>query len=134
LPVKVGMSASASIRASHLSGVIQVPSRAIQTLGPFKSIQVLYGKDKTPVTVEVTTGATDGQMTEITGCVKTGSQCLREGDTVALTLPDATTTGNQSDPGEGVFQIGVPAGGGGPESGGTGGPNLVIRTGPGPGP
>lgn len=71
-------------------------------------------------------------MTEITGCVQIGNQCLRGGDTVALTLPDATTTGNQSDPGAGVFQFGAAPGGGGPAPGGAGGPNIVIRTGPGP--
>ena len=65
LPVKVGMSGTADIQVEQHKGVLQVPNRAIKTTGGVKSIQVLYGKDKTPVTVRVQTGATNGQMTEI---------------------------------------------------------------------
>ena len=66
-------------------------------------------------------------MTEITGCVQTGTQCLREGDTVAMTLPSAT--GSAYDPTGNVMTFGAgPVDG----KGAGGGPNLVIRTGPGP--
>jgi HlyD family secretion protein len=129
LPVKVGMSANASIRVAHHAGVLQVPNRAIHTTGPLKTIEVLYGKDKTPVTVQVTIGATNGQMTEITGCVQTGNQCLREGDTVAMTLPSSATGNDPSSPGGNVMTFGAgPVDG----KGAGGGPNFVIKTGPGP--
>ena len=51
------------------------------------------------MTINVTTGATNGQMTEITGCVETNNQCLREGDRVAVTVAaSTTTTGNNGGP------------------------------------
>jgi multidrug efflux pump subunit AcrA (membrane-fusion protein) len=129
LPVKVGMSANAAITVETRQNVMQVPNRAITTQGPLKTIQVLYTADgkETPITVRITTGLTDGAMTEITGCVDTNNQCLRAGDRVAMTLQ--TTTGSQQGfPRDGVVQFGV---GPGPGTGpGTNARPFVIEMGP----
>ncbi|HYO50904.1 MAG TPA: efflux RND transporter periplasmic adaptor subunit, partial [Chloroflexia bacterium] len=112
LAVRVGMSANATILVESRQGVIQVPNRAIKSQGPFKTVQVLYGKDQKPVTVQVQTGATNGQMTEIVSCRETNNQCLRAGDQVALNVP--TGSGSQEGPGGmvrfegGAMPIGVP--------------------------
>lgn len=130
LPVKVGMSANAAITVQTKKGVMQVPNRAISNDGPYKAIKLMYtGKDgkATPVTVHVTTGITDGFMTEILGCVDTQNQCLRTGDQVAMTIPTATNDSVGSGPGNFTFSAG-PA-----EGGATGGP-MVVQIGPGPGP
>jgi multidrug efflux pump subunit AcrA (membrane-fusion protein) len=96
LPVKTGMSAGAAITVESHQDVIQVPTRAIKTQGRNKSVEVLYGDNQTPISVYVTTGASNSRMTEITSCVETGSQCLRDGDRVAVTIPTSTTTGNNA--------------------------------------
>ncbi|MEP7187877.1 MAG: efflux RND transporter periplasmic adaptor subunit, partial [Roseiflexaceae bacterium] len=98
--VKVGMSASVSVEVERHAQVIQVPSRAIKSSGPLKTVQVLYGASKTPVTVPIETGATNGSSTEIKSCVDTGKQCLREGDQLVINLPtdtsqDGSTGGDQ---------------------------------------
>jgi RND family efflux transporter MFP subunit len=118
-PVKTGMSATAKIVVESHAGVIQVPTRAITTQGRNKEVKVLYGADKTPVTIGVVTGAATSNMTEITSCVDTGNQCLRAGDEVEVTINTTTTTNNtanQGFPGGGVF-----IGGGGNFQRGTGG-------------
>jgi HlyD family secretion protein len=89
-PVKVGMSATADIQIQQINNAILVPSRAVQTSGSAKSVTVLQGPQQVPVIVGVETGATSNGRTEITGCVDTGSQCLRPGD--ILSVPAATTT------------------------------------------
>ena len=129
LPVKVGMSGTAGIQVEQRTGVLQVPNRAIKSTGGVKTIQVLYGKDKTPVTVRVQTGATNGQMTEIVRCMNTNNQCLREGDTVALEL---SGTGTARGPGTGdVMTFGPGMGVVGPPPGGAGdGPSTQIFIGP----
>lgn len=99
-PIKTGMSASATITVESHEGVIQVPTRALKTQGRNKTLDVLYGEGKTPVTISVTTGASNSQMTEIVSCVDTNNQCLRAGDTVAVTVATSTTsTGNTAAPG-----------------------------------
>lgn len=117
LPVKVGMSGTAGIQVEQHTGVLQVPNRAIKTTGGVKSIQVLYGKDKTPVTVRVQTGATNGQMTEIVRCLDTNNQCLRQGDTVALELSGTGTARGPQGPGD-VMTFGPGPGAGPPPGGG----------------
>ena len=124
VPVKVGMSANASIRVDGVEGVIQVPTRAIQTQGRNKTIRVLYGTDKTPVTVKVQTGLTNGTMTEIVSCTDTNNQCLRTGDTVAVNVTTTTTTN-----GQGALPGGIQFGGG--QFGGFGGQGGVTRRGQG---
>ncbi len=112
-PVKMGMTAGASIEVERKENVIQVPNRAIQTSGQLRTIQVLYGQEQVPVTVAVQTGASDGSMTEIVSCVETGSLCLREGDQVTINLPSAAT--GQADPGAGnMIRLGPGAGPAGP--------------------
>jgi HlyD family secretion protein len=122
LPVKVGMSANANIRVERREGVIQVPNRAlgpqgVSPQGPFKTLQVLYGKDQAPVTVRVQTGATNGQMTEIVKCMDTNSQCLREGDKVAMSV--SINSQSRGGPGGDMVIFG-PAGPGGAAPGGSG--------------
>ncbi|MFL5731683.1 MAG: HlyD family efflux transporter periplasmic adaptor subunit [Chloroflexia bacterium] len=119
LPVRVGMSADATVRVDRRDGVIQVPSRAIKSVGPFKTVQILYGKDKKPVTVQVQTGATNGQMTEILSCPEIKGQCLRQGDTVAVDI-SGTTNGNMAGPGgdQVVLFTAGPGEGKGPGGGG----------------
>jgi hypothetical protein len=87
------MTANVSVEVERHPNVLQVPSRAIQTSGPIKTVRVLYGKEQTPVTIQVETGATNGAMTEIVKCVDTGTQCLREGDQIAINLPADTEQG-----------------------------------------
>lgn len=89
-PVKVGMSATADIQIQQISNAILVPSRAVQTSGGARTVTVLHGADRTPVTVQVETGATANGQTEITSCVDTGAQCLQPGDVLAI--PSATTS------------------------------------------
>ena len=125
LPIKVGMNATGNIVVESKQGVIEVPTSAIRTVGNNKTIQVLYGTDKTPVTVRVETGLVSGQFTEIVSCVDTGNQCLRAGDTVAVTVASSSTTttnGNGAFPGGGFPGGGFPGGGGFQRgTGGTGG-------------
>jgi HlyD family secretion protein len=127
LAVKVGMSANASILVERREGVLMVPNRALQTVGTAKSLQVLYGESQTPVTVRVKTGATNGQMTEIAGCLDTSSQCLREGDVVAMAM--STSTGNNSSgPGGDMVIFEGPVGGA--RVGGPGGGPIIRQSGP----
>ncbi|HEX9441830.1 MAG TPA: efflux RND transporter periplasmic adaptor subunit, partial [Roseiflexaceae bacterium] len=108
--VKVAMSASVSIEVERHPNVLQVPNRTIQSSGPVKTVQVLYGKDQKPVTIQVETGATNGTMTEIVKCVDTGKQCLRSGDQLAINLPTDTGQGGPAGGDNGQFFSG-PAGG-----------------------
>lgn len=111
--IKTGMSANATIVVESHKNVIEVPTRAIKTQGRNKTVQVLYGQDQTPVTINVTTGASNSQVTEITGCVETGSQCLQAGDRLAVAISTSTTTGNNQQ-----FPGGFPGGGAIPAGGG----------------
>jgi RND family efflux transporter MFP subunit len=121
LPVKTGMNATANLIVESHPNVIQVPTRAITTKGQNKTVTVLAGQDQqTPVTIGVTTGASNTTYTEITGCTDTGNQCLRPGDRVVVTLPTGTTTNNGGNNGFGGF------GGGGF---GGGGPVVIQRGG-----
>ncbi len=109
--VKVAMSADVSIEVERHPNVLQVPNRAIQSSGPVKTVQVLYGKDQKPVTIQVETGATNGTMTEIVKCVDTGKQCLREGDQIAINLPTDTGQGGPAGGEQGPQFFAAPAGG-----------------------
>lgn len=108
-PIKLGMTANASITVQQIKDAVLVPSRAIQTQGSNRTVQVLYGVGQAPVSVAVETGATNGQQTEITGCSDTGNQCLREGDRLVLNTPTTQTR----------------TGGGGPGGGGAHAPSLL---------
>src|SRR4029079_11797857 len=120
----VGMSADLSIEVERHAGVLQAPSRAISSNGPIKTVQVLYGQDQTPVTIQVETGASNGTMTEIVKFTDTGTQCLRANDRLAVSLPSGDTQGAPSDGGQMQFSA-SPAGS---ESGGP--IRQVIVSGP----
>jgi multidrug efflux pump subunit AcrA (membrane-fusion protein) len=117
-PVKVGMSATADIQVQKIDNAILVPSRAVQTSGAAKTVTVLQGEQRVPVTVQVETGATSNGQTEILSCVDTGAQCLRPGD--LLSIPSTTTSATQAGNNRGGFGGGG-FGGGGIRFGGPGG-------------
>jgi HlyD family secretion protein len=108
-PVKLGMSATADITVQRVKNAVLVPNRAIQTQGRDRSVRVLYGNRQVPVVVNVETGASNGTLTEITGCTDTNGQCLREGDRLALNATTAPTrnpqtgTGGSRGAGAGIF-------------------------------
>ena len=112
-PVKVGMSTSADIQIQQVNNAILVPSRAVQTSGNAKSVTVLQGAQKIPVTVQIETGATSNGQTEITSCVDTGNQCLRPGDVVVVPTRTTTTTTSGQNRGFGGFRGGGGFGGDG---------------------
>lgn len=113
-PIKIGMTANATITVQTVNGALLAPNRALQTQNNAKFVQVLYGDQKLPVTVQVETGVSNGSQTVITGCTDSGSQCLQPGD--QLVVPSATTsTGTSTTPQrQGGGFGGVPDGGGGP--------------------
>ncbi len=134
LPVKTGMNATANLVVESHPNVIQVPTRAITSKGQNKSVTVLTGpNNQTPVTIGVTTGASNTTYTEITSCTDTGNQCLRPGDRVQVTLPTGTTTNNGANTGFGGGGFGGGGFGGGGFGGGGGrnGGAPVIIQGPG---
>ena len=95
-PIKVGMSATAEIQIQQIDNAILVPSRAVQTSGATKTVTVLQGSQRTPVTVQVETGATSNGQTVITSCVDTGAQCLKPGDVLSVTRTTTTTSTTQN--------------------------------------
>ena len=115
-PVKVGMSATADIQIQQINNAIVVPSRAVQTSGNSRSVTVLQGPQRVPVTVQVETGVTSNGQTEILSCVDTGAQCLRTGDLLSIPSTSTTTTttqgGNRGPGGLGGGGVRIPFGGG----------------------
>lgn len=111
-PIKVGMTANTTVTVQTVQGALLVPNRAIRTQGGVKSVQLLYGNQKLPVTVPVQTGATDGSQIVVTSCTDTGNQCLKPGDQLVVASSTATsttrTTTTPQRPAEGI-----PFGGGG---------------------
>jgi HlyD family secretion protein len=97
-PVKVGMSATADIQIKKVDSATLVPNRAVQTSGNVKTVTVLQGADRTPVTVPVTTGVTSEGKTEITSSGGNGVPALKAGDTVSVpsTTTSTTTTSTQN--------------------------------------
>ena len=75
LALKPGLSATAKIATKTKTGVLLVPSRAVQPVGRQKIVKVVRGGRT--VETEVTTGLTDKQMVEIV-------DGLREGDLVVV--------------------------------------------------
>jgi len=63
VPVRVGMSASLRVQVERRTGVLLVPSRAVQTAGASKVVDVL--RDGRVQRVEVLVGLSDGVQTEI---------------------------------------------------------------------
>ncbi|GAB4111433.1 MAG: efflux RND transporter periplasmic adaptor subunit [Roseiflexaceae bacterium] len=90
--LKLGMSATGEIQIEQRTDVLIAPSRAIQNQNGRSFVQVQTGVGLPAVQVEIETGlSSDGQV-EITGCVETGNQCLKEGDTLIVAATTRTTT------------------------------------------
>ena len=117
--IKVGMTGDAQITVQQHENVIQVPNRALQGTGKVRTVQVLYGSNKTPVSVQVETGLSNETSTEIVKCVATNNQCLREGDQLVVNIPNV---GGQQDGSGQPQMMELPA-----PSGGGGGQNLMPR-------
>ncbi|NTV62362.1 MAG: HlyD family efflux transporter periplasmic adaptor subunit [Oscillochloris sp.] len=109
-PIKVGMTASGTIITQQISGAILVPSRAVQTMGPSQMVEVRQVPGTPPVSVRVQTGLSANGQTEILSCVDTGSQCLREGDTLVVTTTTSSSSSTQQ-------RNGLGGGFGGPRGG-----------------
>jgi len=75
VPVRVGMSASLRVQVERRTGVLLVPSRAVQTAGASKVVDVL--RDGRIQRVEVVVGLSDGVQTEV-------REGLNEGETVVV--------------------------------------------------
>lgn len=117
-----GMSASITVTTESASNALVVPSRSVQGAGASSTVR-LKTEDGEEAT-RVTTGLTNGTLTQITAG-------LEEGDEVAYTATTTTTTSSgtqQQQPGQ--FQGGgqipgggqfIPGGGGAPVAPGGGG-------------
>ncbi len=74
--IKPGMSATADVITSSLTGVVLVPDRAITRDSTGKaSVEVVVGEGKTEKRA-VTTGLSDGLRTEVTGGLKEGEKVI----------------------------------------------------------
>jgi HlyD family secretion protein len=93
--IRAGMTATGAIITAEREGAILVPTRAIQTVGGAKTIQVQQA-GQPPVTVAVETGLSSGGQTEILSCVETGGQCLQEGDTLLIVSSAGDTSSSAS--------------------------------------
>jgi HlyD family secretion protein len=91
-PVKVGMSATATIESQKVDDAILVPSRAVQTAGGTKTVTLLQGAQQTPVSVTVTTGLTSNGQTQIVSSGGNGVPALKAGDVVSVPSTTATTS------------------------------------------
>jgi HlyD family secretion protein len=96
--VKSGMTGNASIVYGEQANVLVVPNRAIKTLNKNKVVEVMV--NGVQETRQVTVGASNDTMTEITNG-------LSEGDQVVITGTSTSTSSR----GVGNAVIGVPAGG-----------------------
>jgi HlyD family secretion protein len=91
-PIKVGMSATATVTIQQIANAILVPSRAVQTQGGASVVQVVSGPNRISVPVQIETGPSANGQVAILACVDTGSQCLRPGDEVVLPAVATRTT------------------------------------------
>lgn len=71
--VRPGMAANLSITSLAKAGVLTVPSRAIETIGPRKYL-TLVNSDNTTTKIEIQTGISNGSDTEILSGIKAGQQ------------------------------------------------------------
>ena len=78
--IRAGMTTNAAAVVARASNVLMVPNRAVKRRGRQKYVTVLdtaHGDQQ--VRVLITTGISNNQDTEVTGCVETnGSQCLKK--------------------------------------------------------
>ncbi len=91
-PIKVGMTASGALTVEQRANALLVPSRAIQTQGSTKVVQVRTAVGQPTVPVEVETGLTSNGQVEILSCVATGNLCLQEGDTLVVTTATSSSS------------------------------------------
>ncbi len=102
--VKPGMTAEANIVVAQRQNVLTVPNRAVKTQGTQKVITILFEGRQIPVDIQ--TGLSNDQATEITNATTTDGQpiTLQDGDTVVLN-PTTTTAGGgfRGGPGGGLF-------------------------------
>jgi RND family efflux transporter MFP subunit len=109
LTILSGMTSTVTIETSRKDNVLAVPNLSLRVQGARTTVQTATGQS-----VTVTTGATDGQYTEIL----TG---LQEGQSiVSLNIPRTSTTGSSSNP-NASLQLLRGVGGGGGFGGGGGG-------------
>ena len=117
-PVKVGMSATADIQIQQINNAIVVPSRAVQTSGTTKTVTVLQGAQRTPVTVPVTTGVTSNGQIEIISSGGNGTPALKAGDIVSVPSTTTSTSSSSTQNNRGSSGLGGLTGGpGGPPPG-----------------
>jgi len=78
--VKVGMTADMDIVTARKDGVLLVPNTALLPKGTGRVVQVpatdAQGRPATPREVEVTTGLSDGTLTEILSGLSEGDQVI----------------------------------------------------------
>lgn len=100
--IKSGMSVSTSIVTDVKADVLTVPNSAVksqggqyyvQTLSNATSTGGLVSSDQTPTNIPVTTGATNGTLTEITSGLKEGDQVITQ--TIKATT-QTTSSSSQS--------------------------------------
>lgn len=97
--LRVGMSADAQVVVQRASGVVLVPSLAVQTRNGQQVVDVLGADGKTTTAQAVQTGLTDGQNTQIVSGLSSGTK-------VVLSLPSTTgTSGGTPTRGGGNFRI-----------------------------
>jgi multidrug efflux pump subunit AcrA (membrane-fusion protein) len=129
-PLKLDMTANASLIGEQHENVLAVPTKAIrsgraasqaaaqsgQTMTTTASSMVLVVQNGQPRPVPVTVGMTAGDLTEVSGNLQEGDQVL-----VATTTTSSTTTDRGGDfggPPDGGMGGPPPDGGGGPPPGG----------------
>ncbi len=91
-PIKVGMTASGTIVVEERANALLVPTRAIQSQGSNKVVQVRTAVGQPAVSVQVETGLVSNGQTEILSCVDTGTLCLQEGDTLVVTAASTSSS------------------------------------------
>jgi HlyD family secretion protein len=89
--VKVGMTADLNIVSAQRTGVLLVPNTALLPKGTGRVVQVpatdAQGRPSTPREVEVTTGLSDGTLTEILNGLSEGQQVIALPDSGAARTP-----------------------------------------------
>jgi HlyD family secretion protein len=117
LTILSGMTATVTVETARKENVLVVPNLALRTQGSRITVQNAAGQN-----IPVTTGATDGQFTEILSGVQ-------EGDSVVSVNVTATAAnGANANAAQQFFRLGGGGGFGGPGAGGNGG-GTRIRAG-----
>jgi HlyD family secretion protein len=109
-----GMTASINVTTNRVENALVVPSRAVRRSGR-TSVVTLKTADGSEQR-NVTTGVTNGTLTQIVSGLQDGDEVLVS---APATTASSTTTGGQQNP------QGFPGGGGGFQGGG--GPQIIVR-------